>query len=180
MKGVFAEQIKDLDGHSEEWRRLYFVRNLIRTLREIEGGMQRLMSDPEFKGLLVVQEQDVQKEFADHAASMAKGIQVLKEVRDEICGHVQESPIQEALNELANSDLCGILELGPTQQRTYYKFAGELVVQILVRGVPDPDKHRVFREKLEKIGDLVRAFALIERALEIYMEKRNLLLRQQR
>jgi hypothetical protein len=103
----------------------------------------------------------------------------VKEVREEICGHVQETPVQEALNELANSDLYGVLEIGPTQQRTY-KFAGELVVQILVRGVPEPDKHRVFVEKLEKIGDLVRAFALIERALEIYMGKRNLLLRQQR
>src|SRR6266478_2975140 len=111
--------------------------------------------------------------------SMAKGIDVLKEVRDDICGHVQEAPIRKTLNELANSDLCGILETGPTLERTYYKFAGELVVQILVRGVPDMEKRKALMEKLEKIGNLVQAFALIDRALDIYMEERNLLLRQQ-
>jgi len=180
MNGVLTEQIKDLDGHSEEWRRLYFVRNLIRTLREIEAGMQRLLSDSEFAVLLVAQEPAVQKQFAEHVTSMAKGIDVLKEVRDDICGHLQEAPIRETLNELANSDLCGILETGPTLERTYYKFAGELVVQILVRGVPDTEKHKALMEKLEKIGNLVQAFALIDRALDIYMEERNLLLRQQR
>ena len=35
-------------------------------------------------------------------------------------------------------------------------------------------------EKNKKIADLFNAFALIERALDIYMEGRNLLLRQQR
>lgn len=180
MNGVLTPQIKDLDGHSEEWRRLYFVRNLIRTLREIEAGMQRLFSDPEFSAVLAAQESEVQKQFTNHVASMAKGIGVLKEVRDDICGHVQEAPIRETLNELENSDLCGILETGPTLQRTYYKFAGELVVQILVRGAPDSEKHKVFLEKLEKIGDLIEAFALIDRALYIYMEERSLLLRQQR
>src|SRR5437879_21429 len=180
MNGVLTEQIKDLDCHSEEWRRLYFVRNLIRTLREIEAGMQRVLSDPEFAVHLAGQGPAVRKQFAEHTASMAKGIGVLKEVRDDICGHVQEGPIRETLNELADSDLCGILETGPTLQSTYYKFAGELVIQILVRGVPDSEKHQVFMEKLEKIANLVQAFALIDRVLDIYMEKRNLRLRQQR
>jgi hypothetical protein len=179
MGGVVAEQITELDGHSGEWRRLYFVRSLIRTLREIESGMQRLLSDPDFKVLLAAQERDVRQVFGEHAVSLAKGIDVLKRVRDEICAHVNERPVQEALNELANSDLCGILETGPTLERTYYRFTGELVGQILVRGVPNPDKHRVFVEKMEKIGALVHVFALIDRAFFMYMEGRGLLLRQQ-
>lgn len=175
MNGVFTEGIKELDGLSEEWRRLYFIRNLIRTLREVESGMQRLLSDPQFKVLLVGQHPDIQKEFAEHAALMTRGMQVLKEVRDDICGHVREAAVQESLNEIAGSEVFGLLETGPTMQRTYFKFAGELVIQILVRGVPEVDKHRVFTEKMEKIGDLVAAFALIERALNIYVEDRKLL-----
>lgn len=70
----------------------------------------------------------------------------------------------------------GALETAPTQQRTFYKFAGEIVVQILVRGVSDSDKHKVFVDKIERIGDLIPAFALIDRALHIYMHDRNLLL----
>lgn len=179
MNGVFTEQIADLDGNSEEWRRLYFVRNLMRTLREIEGGMQRLFTDGEFKVLLAAQAQNVRKEFSEHAALMAQGMETVKEVRDDICGHVQEGAVQEALNELADSDLFGMLEIGQTLKHTYYKFAGELVIQILVRGAPEADKHQVFVEKMEKIGGLVTSFALIERALNIYMEARGLLLRQQ-
>jgi len=180
MNGIYTDKIKELDGLSEEWRRLYFVRNLIRTLREIEGGIQRLLSDPEFKALLARQKPERQKEFEDHTKAMAQGIAVVNEVRNDICGHVREAVVQETLDELAGSDVFGFLEIGPTMQRTYFKFAGELVVQILVRGVPEADKHRVFMEKLKKIADLFHAFALIERALDIYMEGRNLLLRQQR
>jgi hypothetical protein len=180
MNGVYTAEIKELDGLSKEWRRLYFIRNLIRTLREIESGIQRLLSAPEFKVLLAGQKPDRQREFEDHTKAMAKGIKVVNEVRNDICGHVREAVVQETLDELAGSDVFGFLEIGPTMQRTYFKFAGELVVQILVRGVPDADKHRVFMEKIKKIADLFQAFGLIEGALDIYMEGRNLLQRQQR
>jgi hypothetical protein len=63
MKGVFTQRFQELDGTSEEWRRLYFIRNLIRTLREIESGMQRLFTDVEFKVLLACQAMGVQKSF---------------------------------------------------------------------------------------------------------------------
>jgi hypothetical protein len=175
MIGVYSERVKELDGLSEEWRRLYFIRNLIRTLREIEAGIQRLLSDPQFKVLLARQKSGIQKEFAEHAALMNAGIHVLNEVRNEICGHVLESAVQGVLDEIGGSDVFGLLEIGPTMRRTYFKFAGELVIQVLVRGAPEADKHKVFIEKLEKIGNLFRAFSLIERALYIYMEDRGLL-----
>ncbi len=111
---------------------------------------------------------------------MAKGIEVVKEVRNDVCGHVRETVVQETLDEIADSEVFGFLEIGPTMRRTYFKFAGELVIQILVRGVPQTDKHRVFMEKNKKIADLFNAFTLIERSLDIYIEGRNLLLRQQR
>jgi hypothetical protein len=66
MSGVYTEEIKQLDGHSEEWRKLYFIRNLVRTLREIESGIHTLMSDPQFKVLLAAQKPERQKEFAEH------------------------------------------------------------------------------------------------------------------
>jgi hypothetical protein len=175
MNGVFTEEIKPLDGLSQEWRRLYFIRNLIRTLREIEAGMQRLLSDPEFRVLLADHKPEVREEFAKHAAAMAEGIQVVKEVRDDICGHVREAAVQESLDEMAGSEVFGFLEIGRTMQRTHFKFAGELVIQILVRGVPEADKHKLFTARMEKIGSLVYSFALIESALKIYMGGRKLL-----
>jgi hypothetical protein len=178
MTGVYTEGIKELDGLSEEWRRLYFFRNLVRTLREIEGGIQRLHSDPEFKILLASQKPEIQREFEEHAALMSESIQIVNDVRNDICGHVRESVVQETLNEIAGSEAFGFLEMGLTMRRTYLKFAGELVVEILVRGTPEADRHRAFIEKMEKIGNLLYAFALIERALSIYMKDRRLLPRR--
>src|SRR5580692_6320662 len=66
MIGVYTERIKELDGSSEEWRRLYFIRNLIKTLREIEAGIQRLLSDSQFKALLARQKSDMKEGFAKH------------------------------------------------------------------------------------------------------------------
>jgi hypothetical protein len=116
------------------------------------------------------------EEFSEHAALMNQGIQVVKDVRNDICGHVLENAVQEALNDLAGSDVFGFLEIGLMMQHTYYKFAGELVVQILIRGVPEEDKHRVFMEKMQAIAGLFRSFALIESALNMYMAGRKLLL----
>ena len=128
MNGIYMDKIKELDGLSEEWRRLYFVRNLIRTLREIEGGIQRLLSDPEFEALLAGQKPERQEEFEDHARAVAQGVAVVNEVRNnDICGHVREAVVQQTLDELAGSDVFGFLEIGPTMQRTYFKFVGEFI-----------------------------------------------------
>lgn len=175
MSGVYTQEIKQLDGHSEEWRKLYFIRNLVRTLREIESGIHMLMSDPQFKGLLAAQEPERQKEFAEHIALMNKAIKVVNEVRNEICGHVLETAVQETLNDISGSDVFGFLEIGPTLRRTYFRFAGELIIQMLVRGVPEADKENAFMEKWEKISGLFNSFALIERVLNIYATDRRLL-----
>ena len=180
MHGVFAEEIKPLDGLSDEWRRLYFIRRIIGTLDEIEAGIQRLLGDAKFKILLAAQKPEWIQEFENHKKAMVNGVKVLNEIRNDIVGHVREPVVEKTLNELAGTDIIGFLEIGPTLQESYYKFAGELVVQILVRGVPEADKHGAFMEKIKKIGDLVYAFALIEKALHMYMEDHNLLLRQQR
>jgi hypothetical protein len=179
MTGIYTEEIKELESHSQHWRQIYFFRNLIRTLREMESGIQRLLSDNEFKSLLAGCTKETQDEFSSHAKAMGKGIGVLKEIRDDICGHVLEKAVQETLAQMGGSEVFGFLEIGPTQHKTYFKFAGELVIQILVKGVPDTDKQEAFTQKAKKIADLLMAFALIERAFDIYMESRGLLRRQQ-
>jgi hypothetical protein len=180
MTGIYTEEIKELESHSQHWRQVYFFRNLIRTLRDMEAGLQRLVSDPEFKTLLAGRTTKVQEEFTNHAKAMAEGIGILKEIRNDVCGHVLEGAVQETLDQLAGSEVFGFLEIGSTQRETHLKFAGELVIQILVKGVPEADKQNAFMQKAKKIGALLPAFALVERALDIYMESRGLLRRQQR
>ncbi len=89
--------------------------------------------------------------------------------------HLMETAVQETLNDMSGSDVFGFLEIGPTLRRTYFKFAGELIVHMLVRGVPEADKENVFMEKWEKISGLFNSFALIERVLNMYATDRRLL-----
>lgn len=174
LRGITTEEIRDLDQHSEYWRRLYFLRNLIRTLNEIQSGIQRIRSDIQFKALLDKQPPSIQAEFREHAVAMAKGVETLKDVRNEICGHVLESAVQETLDEM-HPDVFGLYEVTPILKTTHYKFAGELAAQILVKGAPDKDKAKVLADKMVQIGDQFEAFSLIERILFMYIEAHGLL-----
>jgi hypothetical protein len=173
MHGVYTENIEVLDSHSETWRRFYFLRNLIRTLMEIQSGIQRLLSDKDFKDLLYKQSPEVKREFGRLARVIAHAHPILKEIRNDICGHVLESAVQEALEEI-NLDSFGFMEIGRVLKKSHFKFAGELVASILVKGVAENQKAKVLGEKMEKIADALDAFALVERILFMYAEDRGL------
>jgi hypothetical protein len=174
MHGVYTENIEVLDRHSEQCRRLYFLRNLFRTLMEIQSGIQRLLSDKDFKALLHRQSPEVKREFGRLARVMAQVHPILKDIRNDICGHVREDAVQEALEEIS-LDSFGFLEIGRILKESHFKFAGELVASILVRGAAENGKAKVLGEKMAKIADAFGAFALIERILLMYIEDRGLL-----
>jgi hypothetical protein len=48
IQGVYREEIGKLDSHSAMWRKIYFFRNLVRTLMEIESTIHGLSSNGEF------------------------------------------------------------------------------------------------------------------------------------
>ena len=173
MHGVYAENVKALDSHSEMWRRLYFLRNLVRTLMEIQGGIQVLLGDKKFKVLLYKQSPEVKREFGRLARVIAEAHPILKEIRNDICGHVQESAVQEALDEIS-LDGFGLMEMGRIQRESHFKFAGELITNILVKGVAENEKAKVLGDKMAKIANLFDTFALIERILLMYAEDRGL------
>lgn len=154
MRGVYEEGIDALDSHSDAWRRLYFLRNLFRTLMEVQSGIQRLLSDKDFKVLLYKQSREVKREFGRLARVIAQAHPIVKEIRNDICGHVKEEAVQEALDEM-DMDSFGFWEMGRTLKDSHLKFAGELVANILVRGAAAKDKTMVFAEKMEKVANLV-------------------------
>jgi hypothetical protein len=52
MQGLYKRGIKPLDSHSAIWRKLYFWRNLVRTLLEIRKTLESLNTVLEFKRVL--------------------------------------------------------------------------------------------------------------------------------
>src|SRR5258707_5017914 len=105
---------------------------------------------------------------------MALSHPILKDIRNDICGHVKEEAVQEALEEIS-LDSFGFMEIGPILKKSHLKFAGELVANILVRRVPEEEKAKVLGEKMEKIADAFSSFALIDRILLMYVDDSGLL-----
>ncbi len=146
MEGVFTEDIKELDGHSAEFRRMYFLRNLVRTQIELSSAIR----------------------------AIGKAHPIAKDVRNDICGHVKEKAVQEAL-ETMDPGAWGFLVLGKTGRNTHYKFAGEVTAAILLKGVSDEERSKIKSGKWEIIAELVPVFALIEHCVLIYAKSRKLL-----
>jgi hypothetical protein len=174
MTGVYTSDIPELDASSAEWRKIYFIRNIFRTLAEIAGGIRRVMEDPEFIDLFGKQTPDTKQLFAEHKKQLDESLFALKEQRDAIGAHVQENIVRKTLNGL-DRDLFGFFEIGKTSQNSYFKFVSELVMQAMVADVPSSEKLRVFRETNEKIANLFPAFSLIEQIVFLYVEARHLI-----
>lgn len=94
---MYQEEIKELDGHSAEWRRVYFIRNLIRTLMEIESTIHGLRSNGEFVRLLADQSAEVQHKFEALFRAMQEAHDIVKHTRNTICGHVKHQAVQRLM-----------------------------------------------------------------------------------
>jgi len=174
MQGVYTGDIEALDEHSAQFRRMYFLRNLIRTQMELSGAIQTLLNSLEFRELLQKAPRVTQKAFREAAGVIGKAHPIAKDVRNDICGHVQERAVQGALGRI-DPDAWGFLDVGKIAKLTHYKFAGELTAEILLKGVTKEERRKIESNKFATLADLVQTFALIEVCLLMYAQDRRLL-----
>ena len=177
MDGILAEDVQELDGHSAEFRRMYFLRNLLRTQMELSGAIQVLLGNEHFKNLLERQTDEVKAQFAAAASAIGKAHSTLKAVRNDIAGHVLESAVQAALEKINSElpDAFGFLDLGPKGNLTHYKFAGELTAEILLKDVSAEERRQLSSSKFALLTELLPTFNLIEHCLLMYVRDRKLL-----
>ncbi|HVS88484.1 MAG TPA: hypothetical protein VHF01_09735 [Candidatus Acidoferrum sp.] len=173
MMGVYAPHLKALDGNSAQWRRVYFWRNMVRTLSEIRGVLIMLGSVREFKTALEKQPSVRRKKYAEMIKKFERGQPLLKRIRDSIGGHVLHQSVEKALDSM-DTDRWGFIEVGPILKKTHYKFTGELVVEILAAGVPEKERHAEMERQLREIAGLLPVFVLMEIVFATYVAARNL------
>jgi hypothetical protein len=177
MQGVLLEDIKAFDESSPQSRRMYFLRNLIRTQMELSGAIRTLLGSREFKNLLRKAPRQIKKAFGEATSAITKAHTVAKEVRNDICGHVLERAVQAALERIA-PDSWGFVDFGPIANLTRYKFADELTAEILLKDVTKEERATTSSSKFATIAELVPTFALIEVCLRMYAQDRGLLPRR--
>jgi hypothetical protein len=170
---LMEESIPSLDKNSPPWRLMYFWRNSVRTLMEIRSALENLQRDHSFLDSLSAQPEPFREAFNKLIDEIRTAHETLKDVRNEIGGHVKLQAVQEALTNM-NLDSNGLIELGPVIAESHYKFASQLIGQILLRDVPNESWDSHLNELLGKTAELSAALEAIDIVLVAYMDARRL------
>lgn len=153
---------------------MYFLRNSIRTLFEIRSTIQNLHQQSGFREMLAKQPKEKREKFAKLLREMDHAHKLVKDIRDAISGHVLHSRVAAALDDMS-WDRWGFLEIGQTAKDTHYRFAGELLVAVLLHGVSENQQKAKVESDLMTIANLFSVFTLIEDIVLMYVAERCLL-----
>ena len=173
MQGIYVESIRPLDSHAPAWRRMYFWRNLVRTLLEIRKALETLNTIPEFKKALRKSPKVWQEKFAQMTKKLKQAETLVEETRNLLGGHVLQRGVEKALDNM-DVERWGFIEAGRTLKQTHYKFAGELVGEILLAGVPEEKRMAELETHFQTIADLLPVYELSDIILTIYADHRRL------
>ncbi len=174
MMGFKAREIKQLDANSDKWRRMYFFRGMVRTLSEIRSTLEIMQQLKEFKKLLQRQPETKRAEFRNLVQEFNSARNLVKQMRNALGGHVLHESVRTALNEMS-FEREGILEVSQKNKDTHYKFVGELIVTILLAGVPENQQEAKVERDFQAIANLFPAFALIQEIVAMYADERGLI-----
>ena len=177
IHGIIEDPIEFLDRNTAAWRHNYFFRNSIRTLMEIRGALEILWKVDEFKEALAEEPTEVADSLAKLLTGLRKSHDLIKFVRNKICGHVQHRDVHRALA-IMDFDRRGIVEIGENFKSTHFKFTSELFIAILQAGNPakkiaDRDIEEVL-DMTATMARLVPALTAIDSILSIYKRARRL------
>lgn len=173
--GGAADSIKEMDGHSPQWRRLYFLRRSIGTLHEIRKALYTLQTHIEFKEALSKQVKADHTNFQETYAKLIKHEEAIKTLRDNIAGgHVLQKAVRDGLNN-ADSELYGMLQRGEYYKDIRFKFAHGLVLETMFPGHASKDPE-VELDRFIAIMDEATSSALklIEFAFSLYVRERRI------
>lgn len=173
--GAAGESLPEIDGISPQWRRLYFLRNAIRTVHEIRKAVQTLRSDRDFKQMLSKQPKKVQHDFDKSYKELVTQEEYIKDLRDKIAGgHVLQKAVQECLNQM-DPLARGLIQIVDLTKDTRFKFSHNLVLGTMFPGLQDKDHEQELSFFIEKLGGPSHAATqIIELIFTTYAKERRL------
>jgi hypothetical protein len=173
MAGIHDDEIASLDGNQVIWRKMYFWRNLVRTLYEIRNTLRRIEAIDEFRQIFNSQSSEWRSGFKLAVKKLEEDKDLIDDTRNTVGGHVQQATVKQALKILPG-DLSGDIEIGEIAGKTHYKFVGEFVVKMIVANVPESEQWADMVAQLETIASHLPVFKLIDDIFDIYVGVRGL------
>jgi len=160
FEGLGPEGIKALDLNSLVWRRTYFFRSLSKTLSEIDSTFTTLNRQKSFREALKKQPKIIQQKYRTLLRRLREVHESIKEMRNKLGGHVNNSAVTKALN-LMGLESKGLIEFGSTIGKTHYRFTTELVLGILLVDSPDTDKIKAIDKKIKEVLGLTASVLVV-------------------
>jgi hypothetical protein len=171
FKGEMEKSFTSLDENGPAWRKTYFFRNYVKTLREIIGLLHRLQLNSNFMDEFLSSTKD-KDEFMEQLAQLNAIHAKVKDFRNSVCAHVSHGAIQKAIASLTYDD-SGFFEKR-SDGELHLKFAGDLVFFALFSSVPRGQQ----MEEAEKILSRIipkTPLLLIDKIIMKYIELRGLI-----
>lgn len=169
--GVIVASLDSLDAASKEWRRLYFFRHSVRTLYEIRRALQAIQAISSFKKALKQEKKAVQNRLNRLNKQFGALYEEIKAIRHHMVCHVEPEPIQKALEDTP-LDSRGLIQHSSDPLKIHYKFARELMVEVLRSGHGGDDE--TVLALLDRIGQVFPVLVLIDEIFVIYARSKGL------
>lgn len=165
-----------LDLNGEAWRRLYFWRNSFRTLENIRSAIHTLMLQKTFKLALAKEPRDVEEGFLKLAKALDKiSVEFLKDLRNDLGGHVAEKAVSEALHRM-DFDQMGLVQMSDGKiGQQQYKFVTELVYQMMLSKSVGKNPTIELKNRSRKAAKMMWAVQVIDELFNTYVKARRLL-----
>lgn len=172
-RGWREKKISELDVNKAPWRKLYFLRNIFKTMMEIHSAVHSLRTNRKFGEEILRQPKPLRDAFDQLSATIHAAQPLIKDLRNAVGGHVREQSVLNVLNKLSK-ERSGFLEIDVARKQYHLNFALELCMAIIF------DQHSE-EQQLEKgkeiIGELKKAlpFRAIDAIMTAYVHTRKLM-----
>ncbi len=164
------ESRSEPDEFERNSRGIYSFRNFVRILQEFSSTVNSLAGDEQFQRLVNREDKSTQEEFKRLIQSREKAASIIKDVRNDICGHIKQKAVEAALQKIADEDpdSLGILEVTPDVFKL--NFVQELIAGILLKDVSKEERETATSRKYAEIQEFLHSLSMIQQSLLIYLK----------
>jgi hypothetical protein len=175
FRGLLEPKIQPLDINEISWRKLYFLRNIFRTMMEIHSAIHSLKLNPDFQEAISKQPKSLQEAFEILSNDMLTAHALIKKYRNAIGGHVKEKTIMDALCKVSPKRT-GFLEADVTRRQIHLNFTSELCMAVFFDEYPDEEQFEKAEEIISKLKKIL-PFKAIGAVINTYIDSRYLIKR---
>jgi len=171
LEGLKEDEIVPLDRNGDNYRSTYFFRNSTKTLFEIRKVVQNLKGQETFMKQLANQG-DFHAAFKEFDNAISKSRDLLKRLRHETSGHLDEGAFSNALQKIS-TDTKQLFQAGNNPKNLHYKFCLEFLGAIFLRTF-DKDYEEEWHKILKMTADVsFKAIKAVDMLFIAYVQQRG-------